>query len=46
MIGTLLRAGLENSFALGDLAIDGLAFGEEMGDWFFAVHILAVAQSL
>jgi len=46
MIGPLLRAGLENGFALRDLAIDGLALGEKMGNRFFAVHILAIAQCL
>ena len=42
-VRALLRAGLEDRLARGGLAVDGLAFGEEVGDRLLAVDVLPVS---
>jgi hypothetical protein len=43
-LGSLLRTRLKNGASLGDLAVNGLAFREEMSHRLFAVDILAASQ--
>jgi len=43
-LGSLLRTRLENGASLGDFAVNGLAFREEMSHRLFTVDILAASQ--
>ena len=43
-VRALLGSGLEDRLTFGDLFVKRLAFGKQVGDWFFAVNVFSRAE--